>query len=511
MTNWIKRSITLSPGSDGKIDSKYPDGVITPVDPPPPNVTPLSWNTIPSITRTAGAGSFNLNIRSYLVGTGSATAAITLDPNSTLPSGWSFNGNTLSYNGNGIGYSSIRFWANSVVRSDPMAISGISSTPIPDGDIIKWNPGHYVMHQLRNASSTYVQRFNNTYNQIKDEPYFQGMSLGVWWSVLEGPNRGDYSKGFKFFDDLLELLSKSGKRLSFNPTTISFGSRKPLECYPKYVVDNNFYVQAPEGKRWNGGKTLVAKLWLEEVMDAYIDMYCAYGERYNKHPLVEMFSGEETAAQLPTSDVPDFSRDGWVEQEKRLVRTAKKFLPNTMMRILYNYGPASYLDLADEVTGIAYGGPDPEVWRHYPDGTMEKLPAGTKWINEEIWYPGFDTTYQIQSTLIQGQSLFRGDPYDGVQKKDLRGIVPWIGEAQSSSLEFPISRGPRKARLQTPRQLWDYYEQQMKASHMVWLGYANRYPWGALKTGIIPYVRSIRGRAVNSNCPSSFNRRCGNL
>jgi len=73
-----------------------------------PAFIPLSWDVIPDTEFTYGVPG-SVNIRDYLNGTDAPTAPIT--PDATLPSGFSFNGNSLGYDGTGAPSITVSFTA----------------------------------------------------------------------------------------------------------------------------------------------------------------------------------------------------------------------------------------------------------------------------------------------------------------------------------------------------------------------------------------------------------------
>ena len=115
---WETVSVRLRKTSEGKIDSRYPNGNIP--------GTPLAWAQIPNQSVIEGE-LLSVNIRSYLSGTNSSSVTITVD--GTLPTGWSFSTSTLSYSGTGTGAATIRFIADGTVTSLYLSVEGIAAQP----------------------------------------------------------------------------------------------------------------------------------------------------------------------------------------------------------------------------------------------------------------------------------------------------------------------------------------------------------------------------------------------
>jgi hypothetical protein len=215
----------------------------------------------------------------------------------------------------------------------------------------------------------------------------------------------------------------------------------------------------------------MAKMWDADLMDAFNDLWIAYGQRYNSHPLVECVYGEETTLNITNPDgslAGGFTPAAYFTEYKRHVRTVQPYWNKTIFRLLNNWGPTPVSTTTEEINllaleapGMAIGGPDsekPEYW----DRGLEKILANR-------YYRGLDG----------GTNLI--------------GQVPWIGEVQDSGL------GSQR-RVQTPQQIWEYQRDYQKATHMVWvvveiprsdMPYATSAQ--AWSTGVLPYIRSING------------------
>jgi len=353
-------------------------------------------------------------------------------------------------------------------------ILGPQDTP-PSTLSWKWHPGHYVwpVASLSDTPANRASRFKFI-DSIGLEPSIAGIQLITYWGDLEGDTPGDYSKGFEMIDAYLAKLGSLPipKRLILEVQerlfATSAGDQKAY--YPAYLVDNGWVDVKQPDSILPGSLYSTAMAWKPQVMDRLIALTRAYAARYNSHPLVEMFSLEETALSSP-SGKGGFSIDGYGVQLKRWCDAGKAAWPSTQLRLVANFhgSNAQMRDLIEDCAsggGMSVGGPDPEL-------------------------PLSDL-----SRTIRANQVFRG--LDG--GADLRRVFPWVGEQQGLGL------GSRYT--ENPEEILKYQIGLMQASYMIWL--QNTYLGGDAQrwsTGILPLLQTTTMK-LRTACPTEYKGRC---
>ncbi|HEX6354036.1 hypothetical protein [Actinophytocola sp.] len=323
----------------------------------------------------------------------------------------------------------------------------------------KWHPGHYFWpSQNRWSPDVQASQFL-ALDKVGTNPYIAGIKIGFSWADLEGAP-GDYTRGFRIVDAYLRKLDSlpTDKYLMVHVNERAFGNPGG-GVVPSYVPA----VSRPAGETWSGNLAVAARMWEPAVMDRLIALSRVFAVRYNSHPRFEQFSLGETALGVPAAH--GFSTEAWRAQLKRWFTESKKVWTATYLRLNANFigNDAAMRDLithcVDTTTpgGVTVGGPDPEL----------PLPSITR--------------------FITANRVFRG--HDG--GADLRGKVAWTGEVQAMGLGTRFT--------QTPREIFDYHYDTMRASHLVWLH--NTWTGGTPQrwaTGILPLINSVSGRSHTS-------------
>jgi regulation of enolase protein 1 (concanavalin A-like superfamily) len=143
-SSWSTRSIRLRKTQDGRMDSRYPNGDVPVFD--------LSWNRIPNISVLKG-DSYSLNVRNFLVGVPKGEATITLD--GTLPNGWTFASDTITYDTVGVGKSTVRFAANTTTIANVYSLNiGVESSEIDLADVLAPTPPTKLEANVANSTVT---------------------------------------------------------------------------------------------------------------------------------------------------------------------------------------------------------------------------------------------------------------------------------------------------------------------------------------------------------------------
>jgi hypothetical protein len=331
---------------------------------------------------------------------------------------------------------------------------------------IKWHPGHYMMLRSRHRNPTVELR---EIDAIGNEPALQGV-LVVWlWSDLED-GKGQYD--FSVIDTYLKRLKAQPlpKRLIIRIEERAFNTTTGTSV-PAYLKTDPAY-NGGEAKMANG---TVARIWEAPVMDRLIALHQALGQKYDEDPNFEGISTEETAIGFSTAaPAPaSFSNAALLAQLERLGGAARTAFSRSNVFMTTNY-----LGSDDQMTDLirysianhlAVGGPD--TWgRAFID-------AGKRTLQSDM--------------IVRGA---RGGP-------DLRGVVAIKSEVEDTELGGYIGAF-------APADLYDVAFNTMRANYMAWD--RNDYSGAPIErwdTGILPFIRSIKGKTV-ADCPSSFNGGC---
>lgn len=152
----------------------------------------------------------------------------------------------------------------------------------------KWYPGHYF-----GASQEWthdVLMVESRRNKVKNNPYFQGYNLQVFWDKLET------SAGVYNFAPVIAELDKAqadGKKVWLRLEERSFhGATRGLPC-PQYIHDGG----GTYAHTGNGENILAPKLWVPWVGSAYLAMVAAFTAAVDGHPALQGFMTEEATIE----------------------------------------------------------------------------------------------------------------------------------------------------------------------------------------------------------------------
>ena len=346
------------------------------------------------------------------------------------------------------------------------------ATPAPIGDgAKKFHPGHYTwVGELRLQDAANQTAILNFIDTLANEPHVKGIQLIAYWSALEGTTAGNYTQGFATVDKILARLAKYDKRLMLSIQERTFGASGSdhSRYFPTYIVNGSQYgiTSTTVG--------LAARVWQAPTNDRIIALSKAYGERYNDHPNFEMFTLAETSLNL-AAGTDGFSNAALATQIKRLVDAASKHWPNTAIRVSTNWIGTDALmkDLIDYAVArnVAVGGPD-------------VLPRED----------------------ISANRAFAG----ALGGTDYRGKSPWVSEIQAPELSG-------KEGTWTPSQLYNHALNgggasgavAQKPQYMIW--YMNTWAGSSPQfwsTGILPFIRSVKGAVATTACPTLYKSGC---
>jgi hypothetical protein len=189
--------------------------------------------------------------------------------------------------------------------------------------------------------------------------------------------------------------------------------------WPKYVIDNGYAIAAPSGTGWGGIVSSIVNFLKPAANTAYANMCNAIGDRYDSHPLMEMFDpmGESTWIT--------FDAGAWDTMIPALFVNVKPHWPTTLLRLQANWSGAQSSDSAfltwyailRNLGGCCVGGPDPNL---------------------------SDNMYLTGDFLAGGTNamrVFRGYHWNGSgagSNPDMRlSNTPWCGEIQEDGFGGP--------------------------------------------------------------------------
>jgi hypothetical protein len=316
--------------------------------------------------------------------------------------------------------------------------SSISGAPASGSSTAKKKHfGHVMYLSGMSMGDNATSRKTSHFSQIDadcNNPDIVAVQWLVAWRLMEGPTRGDYSRGYALIDEYAAKAASCGFGLHITVQTGWFGGfgGGATAIFPEYLVTGAYgpvqsagaCVQGqPSGRRvggvilsngtacaFTGSLTAKAIIWEAPVMDAYIELQQAMGARYNANATIHGWgAAAETAVGIPSSY--GYTLDAHFTQMKRMMPLAAAAWPNTPLRLWANYGGsdaqmASLLAVA-AANGYAIGGPD-------------VLP-----------------TQKIQANMV-----FRGygrvnNIWTAGQFTDYAGVVPWISEIEDPELSSP--------------------------------------------------------------------------
>jgi len=213
----------------------------------------------------------------------------------------------------------------------------------------KWHPGHYMQIPGGRSPQWLIS--------IIQVPEMQGALLQYDWSALE-PSQGVYN--FSSIENELAILKANGKRMAIMVTDKEFRGR--TDCVPIDMQTDPTY-QGGEMFTYDsaGGITgCIAKRWIPAVMDRFIALHRALGERFDPEPYFEAVTTEETAA-IDGPVLDGLSNREYVDQLKRLGSAMAEAYPHTLAEIWVNWTTEPYTtELVNHLyhNGIGIGGPD---------------------------------------------------------------------------------------------------------------------------------------------------------
>lgn len=271
----------------------------------------------------------------------------------------------------------------------------------------KWHPGHYVNGYYGNGEPDWILK------QIKDNQNIKGVSFIHLWRELE-PSKGVYD--FSHIEKELSAVKAIHKQLIIQIADKTFGA-KYANCVPDYLLKEPPFkggqaiVLTPSGSI----KNCTALRWLPEVQDRLIALYEALGKRFDADPNLEAVMLQEDAVIVDGTNMGQYSRRSYTDQQKRGMAGLAKAFPNTIVYKFLNWGPNTdeLFEYAYQL-GIGIGGPDliPDS-KNYAYPNYKKY-AGKMPLEISVQSPGINKYIRHGGTLEKVYDFGTTDP-DGLR------------------------------------------------------------------------------------------------
>lgn len=300
-----------------------------------------------------------------------------------------------------------------------LLLSSCSSQSEVTKSKIKFHPGHYVA----------VEPFFEI-PEIKylDEPAVQGVNKRYFWRTLE-PEKGGYD--FTSIEADLEYLEGHDKQLVVFLMDMSYSDRSVL---PPYLSE---YELSLDGRGFSPVR------WHPVVIERWVALGQALGERFDSHPNFEGIAIQESSLEIPEAGYRTF---GYTAEKYRdalitLLTGLQAALPHSHVFWYSNFLPnndgyLSQIAAAMEGPGIFMGGPDILPHRRFLS---------------QASYPLYEA-YQARLTLFCSA---QGDSYNHHQndlRVDEQEPIPAEGYLSMEEI-FLFARDSLHVRYL----FWDYY------------------------------------------------------
>jgi hypothetical protein len=247
--------------------------------------------------------------------------------------------------------------ADKVPKPPPMLCVGSNCVaPTPGaGGLIKWNPGHYAGSNGSvyggGSASTFYPSMDGA---LTNYPLFKGYRLWITWAALE-PSEGQYD--FSVVDTILDRLKTrygTPRHLILNlyPSgPVGHWSKNDHRVVPGYIQDTSTYGPSPvPGKYGIWGPSADGEitgayepaLWRPAVMDRFIALIKALGDRYDKEPYFEGMMFQEGVYHILAAG-SDYTHADMLTQVKRMLTSATAAFPHTnvIYENTWGFGPPS--------------------------------------------------------------------------------------------------------------------------------------------------------------------------
>jgi len=215
---------------------------------------------------------------------------------------------------------------------------------------VKWYPGHYLTLASRGQ--------RESWKEIAGEKTFAGGQRIYTWRQLE-PERGKYD--FQALEADLAFLQHQNQRLILEVWDNSFLG-EPVPPVPDYLLADAYKggIARPE----KNPKVVRTKRWVPAVMDRYLLLVQALGQRFDHDPYFAGFIHTETAMEHKGPGFEDFDAVAYDGQMRRLVAASRQAFPSTPVIVFGNWYPyhgadgLAALGKYAQTSGVGWGGPD---------------------------------------------------------------------------------------------------------------------------------------------------------
>jgi hypothetical protein len=228
-----------------------------------------------------------------------------------------------------------------------------TGSPAPSGNVIKWNPGHYMASYTVIHPGDSISKVLPELDDLNNQDAIIGYRMFITWGALE-PTQGNYD--FSAVDAILARLKTAynkPKRLVIELWLYGQGALKngTGSIIPPYIQQNSIYGASPVagssgwwGQNSNGVSTgqYAPALYYQPVMDRLIATVQALGKHLDGDPSVEaLFVQEDSpiaqaAVNLGSVD-PHYSDGAWLTQLERLLTAATTAFPHTSVIMSNSY------------------------------------------------------------------------------------------------------------------------------------------------------------------------------
>jgi hypothetical protein len=339
---------------------------------------------------------------------------------------------------------------------------------------IKWHPGHY-MQVGRNQTEDQSQSLRfGYYDAIANNSAIAGVTVSYTLKMLEGDTKGSYAAGIAMVTAEINRLKSLAvpKRLFIRINDNSYSGAGDTAYFPAYLI------AAGCVSKHSGENRYHFKRWDSVCMGHLIDTLTAYSFLDDDPYFEGLYLIRETSVEsdYQTQSGSSFTAGRYDTQLRRLMLAARDIFPTSNVIMPANWFGSNNGELyayGRSIGGVGAGSPDTCP---HSAGSI----AGSKGCG--IW----------GDYAITGDSGFGGH--------DFRGEIPIIYSVEASELGVGAVGGAGFL----PRELFDYCNDTLHCSHMMWqrqnFAGTTEQQWNV---GILALI-SARPTFDHDECPSTY-------